>query len=115
MAGDNATKLKMLHMLSSADFNIAENHKIPDNFIFDSENGKLRGAILGSLINNHPEVFEKVYTEIENKTPHQIRCVGGEYKTYKLSVPEDPLCVITCVVEGSGGSLIPLVANNSLV
>jgi len=112
MSGDDESKLKTLHLLATTDFHIAETYKIPDRFVLILEDEKIRGVIPVSIIHEHMEIFESVYKGIEEMLPKQIRSVGGEYESYKLTVPKDPLCVLTCVVEGSDGSLMPMVSKS---
>lgn len=112
MSGDDESKLKILHSLATTDFHIADTYKIPDNFVLTQEDEKTRGVIPASIIHEHMEIFESVYKGIENMLPKQIRSVMGEYESYKLTLPKDPLCVLTCVIEGSDGSLTPMVSKS---
>ena len=110
MSGDDESKLKVLHSLATTDFHIADTYKIPDRFVLILEHEKIRGVAHPSAIHDHLDIFESVYEGIEKNLPNQIRSIGGEYESYKLTVPQDPLCVLTCVVEGSDGSLTPMIS-----
>lgn len=110
LSGDDSNKLQILKKLSSADFHIAGHHKIPERFTINSEHGTIRGVVPASAIKEHPEIFEPVYLQIEKDMPQQVQSVNGEYQFYKMKVPEDPLCVITCVVEYSDGRLVPMIS-----
>jgi len=110
LAGDDESKLSILKKLALTDFHVAENHKIPNRFTLSSEHGTIHGVVPASAINEHPEIFEPVYLAIEKNFPLQFRSVDSEYEQYKMEMPQDPLCVLTCVVEGQDGSLTPLVA-----
>jgi len=110
LSGDDNSKLKILKQLALTDFHIAEIQKIPSNFKLNSEHGTMESVVPASQIKQYPEIFEPVYLKIEKDLPTQVRSVNGEYKVYKLKVPQDPLCIVTCVVEGNDGSLTPMLS-----
>lgn len=110
LSGDDASKLQILKKLSLTDFHLAEIHKIPKRFTLTSEHGIIEGVVPASAIKQYPEIFEPVYLKIEEELPEQVRSVDGEYQFYKLQVPKEPLCIITCVVEGHDGSLTPMIS-----
>ncbi len=110
LSGDDNSKLNILKKLSSTDFHIAEHHKIPDHFTINSEHGTIHGVVPASAIKEYPAIFEPVYLQIEKNMPQQVKSVNGEYQFYKINVPKDPLCVVTCVVEHSDGRLVPMIS-----
>lgn len=113
LAGDDDDKLSILRSLAMTDFHVAENHKVHDRFTLNSEHGTIKGVVPGSLIKSHSDIFEPVYLSIEKNLPKQAKSIEGEYHSYTIQMPKDPLSIVTCVIEGSDGSLIPLISNSN--
>lgn len=107
-------KLELLRLLAVADFLSAEWLPTPENFELVYQDGtRLRYAQLSALSDEYAKsllvgpMLEKLAASI----PEQLREVNGEYKSFKLQMPDSPLAVITVVIERPDGQLVPVLNN----
>lgn len=112
--GSDREKLDLLKVLAATDFLSAEWMPIPENFGVIGEDGeRLRYAQLSVLSDEYSksvlvgQLLEKLATSV----PEQLREVDGEYRRFKLDMPEAPLTVLTVVLESPDGRLMPMLNN----
>lgn len=112
--GSDQEKLDLLRRLAATDFLSAEWMPVPKNFEVIGPNGeRLRYAQLSMLSYEYSKsllvgpLLEKLAASI----PEQLQEVEGEYRQFKLEMPDAPLTVLTVVVEHPDGRLVPMVNN----
>jgi hypothetical protein len=114
MQGSDAEKLGLLRQLSTSDFLSAAWHKVSANFtIQHTVFGEMQGVAQTSMIRDpcyHQTLFGPLIEKLAQSIPEQLRCVDGEYQTFRLTMPEAPLCVSTIVMENEDGTLVPMVS-----
>ena len=116
LTGTDEEKLKVLHLLAKSDFLINPWFQVPQNFSFTSEFGTLEGLIPPSALNDNDTfniVFDKVYKFIDKTVGTQIKFHNENYIEFTLKVPNDPLYVLTHVIEYEDGRLEPVLKNNN--
>lgn len=115
MQGTDADKLTLLRQLAATDFLSTPWHKVPSNFtIQHTEFGEIKGAAQTSLIGNpyyHQELFGPLIEGLAKSLPEQVQSINGEYRKFRLEMPQEPLYVSTLVMENEDGSLIPMVSD----
>ena len=114
MQGSDAEKLALLRQLAATDFLSAPWDKVPANFtIQDTDLGVMKGVAQASMIGDpyyHQNLFGPLIETLARSIPEQVRSVDGEYQTFRLDIPQEPLCVSTLVMETEDGSLVPMVS-----
>ena len=114
MQGTDAEKLSLLRQLAAGDFLCAPWHKVPANFTIQHVDfGEMRGAAQASMISDpqyHEHLFGPLIEKLAQSMPEQVRSVNGEYRKFRLDIPQEPLCVSTIVMEYEDGTLIPMVS-----
>jgi hypothetical protein len=106
MFGTDQEKLSALKKLSASDFMISETFKIPESFKVVYGNETLLGAIHArNMYEYGVGVFQHVIDALEKSIPRQVRSLGGELQGFQLQIPQDPLIVMTCVIEREDGRL----------
>ena len=113
MCGSEAEKLRHLTELSTTDFLLALCMPVRSGSIIYGDNGAvLEGAIYVNRLHvSHSFVFSPLIDELEKNFPKPFRSVNGALEQFTLSIPKEPLCVTTAVLEGKDGSLTAVVAN----
>lgn len=114
LQGNDADKLALLHQLAKSDFLGATWHKVPANFsVSDPVYGVMEGAAQASMLSDpkyHDTLFSPLLEHLARTVPEQLSCVDGEYKVFRLELPQEPLLVSTIVMENEDGTLLPMVA-----
>jgi hypothetical protein len=99
---------------AATDFLSAPWHKVPANFTIEhTDFGVMMGAAQASMIGDphyHQNLFGPLIETLARSIPEQVRSVDGEYQTFRLDIPQEPLCVSTIVMETEDGSLVPMVS-----
>jgi len=114
MQGTDAEKLALLRQLAASDFLSTPWHKVPANFtIQHTDFGELKGAAQASMLgdpNYHQSLFGPLIEILAKAIPDQVRSINGEYRKFRLELPEAPLCVSTIVMENEDGTLVPMLS-----
>lgn len=114
LCGSEREKLSRLRELSLSDFLAAKWQKVPDNFSVHHTSGQiLRGVASVSQLRDpqaHSVLFEPVMKVAEEDLPDQVRSVRGDYESFRMKLPADPLCVTTIVIEREDGALVPMLS-----
>ena len=114
MQGSDAEKLVLLRQLAATDFLSAPWHKVPSNFtMHHMVFGEMQGVAQASMISDpycHQNLFGPLIESLAQSIPEQVRSVEGKYQTFRLDIPQQPLCVSTLVMEIEDGSLVPMVS-----
>ena len=112
--GTDRENLDLLRRLAATDFLCAEWMPIPENFgLIGPDGERLRYAQLSLLSDEYAKsllvgpLLEKLATSV----PEQLQEFNGEYRKFKLQMPEAPLTVLTVVVEYPDGRLVPMINN----
>ncbi len=115
MQGSDAEKLALLRQLAASDFLGAPWHKVPANFtISHPAYGVMRGAAQTSMLSDpqyHETLFGPLIEHLARTVPEQLSCADGEYKVFRLELPQEPLLVSTIVMENEDGTLLPMIAD----
>lgn len=112
--GSDREKLDLLRRLSATDFLSAEWMQIPENFAVIGPHGEsLRYAQLSVLSDEYSKslLVGPLLEKLAASVTEQLHEVDGEYRTFKLQMPEAPLTVLTVVVEHPDGRLVPMLNN----
>jgi len=116
MDGDDDEKLALLQKLSRTDFLSAEWCKVSPNFKIINPDGKeMTGVATESLLADpisHSHLFEPLIEQLASSIPEQLRSYDGDYDSFRLDLPQDPLCVTTVIMEYENGTQIPMVSAN---
>lgn len=114
LQGDDQNKLMLLRRLSATDFISAPWHKVPSNFkVITPEGQEIKGIAHASLLSDplsHSHIFGPLLEKLANSIPEQLRCYQGEYKKFRLNLPDVPLAVTTVIIERDDGSLVPMIS-----
>jgi hypothetical protein len=114
MQGTDAEKLWLLRHLAASDFLCAPWHKVPVNFTIQHVYfGERKGVAQASMVSDpqyHEHLFGPLIESLAQAIPEQVRSVNGEYRKFRLAIPQEPLCVSTIVMEYEDGTLIPMVS-----
>lgn len=117
LVGTDQQKLAVLRQLSGSDFLSAPWHPVPRNFRITNPDGEeLIGVAHASMLpdpNTHPSLFGQLMDVLAKQLPTQLRSVDGEFKPFKLKLPEAPLCVTTQILEFEDGRQVPMVSSQS--
>jgi len=107
LRGTDKEKLAALHLMSGTDHLTATQATVPPQFVVNSENGQMRGAIPALIVQqNHAPLFGPLMDQIERDLPKLMRSVNDNYEQFVLKFPKEPLCVTTVVYERADGELI---------
>lgn len=108
LEGTEEEKLATLRSLSKFDFYSAVPTQMPERFQTVLPNGEtFKGALQFSDLERTRWVEFMMDTALP--LPDQIVKVGGEYQAFSFPSSERSVYVLTCVVEGSDGSLVAAV------
>lgn len=114
MDGDDAEKLELLHKLACTDFLAAPWEKVPPNFKLTNPEGKqMTGIAHASMLSDaygQGALFGPLIEALAKALPEQVRSVKGDYQSFRLELPQDPLTVMTVVMEYEDGRLVPMVS-----
>lgn len=87
---------------------------IPENFgIISPEGERLRYAQLSVLSDEYSKsvLVGPLLEKLAESVPGQLQEVNGDYRHFRLQMPEAPLTVLTVVIEHPDGRLVPMVNN----
>jgi len=109
--GSEREKLDLLKRLSATDFLSAKWMPIPENFgVIGPDGERLQYAQLSMLSDEYLKslLVGPLLEQLAASVPEQLHEVNGEYRNFKLQMPEAPLTVLTVVVEHPDGRLVPM-------
>lgn len=112
LSGTDADKLATLHLLAQSDFLSSAWFQVPDNFSVTCELGTLTRVIEPDALQDDQilaMVFDEVYNNINETMASQIRFQHEQYTEFKMELPENPLYVLTYVVEYLDGRIEPTI------
>jgi hypothetical protein len=112
--GSDRDKLDLLRRLAATDFLCAEWIPIPENFgVIGQDGERLRYAQLSVLSDEYSKsvLVGPLLEQLASSVPEQLHEVDGEYRRFRLPMPDAPLTVLTVVIEHPDGRLVPLVNN----
>ena len=108
LAGTDAEKTSLLKTLSRSDYLVAETFPVPRRFHVSNGKGQMDGFCFPqTLRDNLTNVYEEVFAALEKDIPARIRFIGEEAETIPLTIPQNPLCITTALVEDTNGTLTP--------
>lgn len=112
--GSDTERLAKLKALANSDFLSATWDGVPKTFVLSNDEGrKLEGYAHVSILNDpasHWPLFGSLIEQLANELPTQIRSVAGQYRQFRLALPESPLTVTTVVLEREDGTQTPLIS-----
>jgi hypothetical protein len=112
--GNDDEKLSLLRRLSATDFLSCACHKVPANIsVMSSDNQQIEALADRSIPSdeNGPiALFGPLMEQLAKELPTQFRSVDGEYKPFRVDLPQDPLMVMTVVLEHEDGRLVPMIS-----
>ena len=108
--GSDEEKLELLRRLAATDYWTAKFVPVPERFHVVAPDGQAAGATTVSVVNTYMDsVFAEVLASFGDTLVGPIRIAGGEVKLRRLRLPEEPLCVLTALVDDGGADLRPRV------
>lgn len=104
VSGDDGKKLATLRELSRHDFRCANRVPVPNRFTLQFADGTKKSGFTTPQAVRDPDsqLFEEVFTELENALPPIPDFLSGATKEQKFST--DPFCVRTIVFEDEAGN-----------
>ena len=115
LTGTDNEKFATLHMLAKTDFLIAPWLPIPKNVKVVTENGTLNGMTTPAVLNESSSfntIFEQVFLQIDQTIPKQLKFNDSNYEEFCLKVPNEPLYVLTTIIEYDDGRLELIISAN---
>ena len=107
LVGTEAEKLRVLASLVPVDHLTAKIAKVPQSFSVLIDGREMHAATHASAIfQDHTGLFGSLMNELESALPKGICSRNGEYEAFALRLPQEPLCVTTCVLEREDGELV---------
>lgn len=114
LCGSDDAKLATPHQLAASDFLHAVWQGVSKQFVIECGEGqRMQGIAHASMLNDEvtPGVlFAPLFDQLATQVPEQARTVNGQYETFRLELPDDPLTVTTVVMELDNGQLVPVAA-----
>lgn len=114
MDGNDDEKLSLLRQLSATDFLSCACHKVPPNIsVVSSDSQQIEALADRSILSDKyglNTLFGPLIEELAKEMPTQLRSVDGEYKPFRIDLPQDPLMVMTVVLEYEDGRLVPMIS-----
>jgi hypothetical protein len=114
MDGNDEDNLALLRQLSAADFLSAPWQKVPANFSMTNPDGEvMKGIAHASMLadtNSQGFLFGPLMEQLAKELPEQLRSIDGDYMPFRFELPQDPLAVMTVVIEHEDGRLVPMVS-----
>lgn len=108
LRGTDEYRLQLLQALAATDFHLARTLPLPKQFSVRSEHGVVQGATTSRGIGEGGLThFEHLLQAIEKDVPQQASFRSGRLIPYRLSIPNEPLLVVTCLLEHSDGRIEP--------
>jgi hypothetical protein len=102
--GTEKHKFDLLRQLAATDYMMAKQFPVPKNFQLVSPEGELKGITGASEYElRHSNLFEEVFRALEKEIPERIEWIKGERVVKSLTVPQQPLCLFTPLIEDEGG------------
>ena len=106
--GTREEKLRTLHALSGSDYYTVPKRELPDRFSCKTDEGTVKGVANPEMAYDHGSGFWTELLEILSKEiPPQVRWLLGSTIRTPVPVSEDPLCVITTLLENEHGVMVP--------
>lgn len=107
LTGTTEEKLALLQRLSLSDFCAARTFPVPWHYSVHTPGEEpIEGVVAPQAVRLiHAELFEHVFQGLEKDLPVHFQTVAGEPQPHRLKIPDNPLCVTTCVVEYEDGRL----------
>lgn len=113
LEGTEETKCRILQQLAATDFYTAPTFPVPEHFAVHRSSGDIQGAAPPASVSlMRAELFDHVFRALEKKLPTQVRFSGDEPEFFRLSIPDNPLSVITCIKEYPDGRFIPVLQSH---
>lgn len=104
VVGTEENKFDLLRRLAPTDYVMAKQFPVPENFQLVSSEGELKGVTGASEYElRHSNLFEEVFRALEKEIPERIEWVKGERVEKRLTVPQQPLCLFTPLIEDESG------------
>ena len=110
MSGTEAHKISLLRALSTTDYLAAQMFQVPMSFIVTAGEETRAGYCLPSTIADYKEkVFAEVLEQLDKTMPLQASFTVGQEKSFRMKLPENPLCITTPLIEDEDGVIKPQV------
>lgn len=109
--GTDEEKTNLLKQLSFTDYHIAQKGPVPENFRIILGNGEeVQSLSHVSVLNSVGfKFFEDFISAIEKDLPDNIITgKAGQSFQYRLSIPDNPLYVMTAILNDGNGRLVPV-------
>ena len=114
MDGDDKAKLSLLRDLSGSDWLGTPWEKVPANFRLTGADGQVMNGVAHSSMlsepTSHANLFGPLIEKLAKDIPEQMRAFNGNYVSFRLELPDEPLTVTTVVMEYEDGRLEPMVS-----
>jgi hypothetical protein len=110
--GNDAEKLSVLRALAKSDYLSAKWESVPKNYrLINVDGSELLGVARTNEVMDehaHVQLFHALIEQLEADLPVQLLCSEGEYKSFRMKIPQEPLAIRTLVIEQDDGRLVPV-------
>jgi hypothetical protein len=104
VSGTEEEKLNVLRALAPTDYLMAKQLPVPKNYRLVSEHGEIKGIAYPQDVQAHrTTIFESIYKELEAEIPRRVQWINGKEVIERLTIPQEPLCVWTPLIEDDTG------------
>lgn len=98
--GTDDEKVALLKRLAATDHHLATRSMVPERFVANEIAGY---CPVDELNNPETTLFEELYQELEHELNMRLTLLEP------LKIPDNPLFVVTCLLENEDGTLTPVV------
>lgn len=103
--GTDEQKTAVLKFLANSDFAMAFKMPIPDNYVVHHGDEVITGAVTPAELDDmSSSIYEDLYKYLEKQKDHQLGLDGFDC-FFSIRIPENPLYVVTPLLEDDFGEL----------
>ncbi len=110
LEGTEQEKLQTLRRLAKTDYLVARQFRVPERFsVTNTATGEEKKHLAHWFGHDGYvfDLFKEVLDEIELELPEHVAFEDGEPQTVKMKLPQDPLFVLTPLIEDDFGNITP--------
>lgn len=106
LAGADHEKTRILKLLAATDFLTAQFCPVPQDFYVVAPNGNVPGITTPEILQTYLDaVFAEVFEMLDATLANQFSLVARDPDAQRLRLPEEPLFVLTALVDDGSGRL----------
>ena len=106
LAGADREKTGVLKLLASTDYLTVQFYPVLERFHVVAPNGKVAGVTTPAALNTYIDaIYDEVFAAIEIALPESMDIVHKDPLTNHMQMPEEPLFVLTALIDDGKGVL----------